>query len=110
MPTLILILDVLVSLLLVVVAIPFLKDEVPPNRLYGVRIPKSLSSPDNWYRINRYAAKRLIQWTGAGLLVVLVGFFLRIEEGSALFWAYLLVPALAALLACLQTLWHARNL
>ncbi|HOK77971.1 MAG TPA: hypothetical protein PLW35_09655 [Verrucomicrobiota bacterium] len=38
-----------------------------------------------------------------------VGFFIAIEEASTLFWAYLLLPAITALMACLLTLRYARK-
>lgn len=109
MTTLVLVTDLFISLLLIVVAVPLLQNRVAPNRLYGVRTSKSLASPENWYRINHYGAKQLIGWSSASLVATGIGFFLRIEEASLLFWAYLFLPALAALMACLFTLRFARK-
>lgn len=109
MTTLVLITDVLVSLLMIGLALPLLKNQVAPNRIYGFRTLKSLASPENWYVISRYAAKQLILWSTASLTLAGVGFFLTIEEASTLFWAYLLLPAVAALIACLLTLRFARK-
>lgn len=109
MNTLVLIMDALVSLLLIVVAVPLLTGRVPPNRLYGIRFAKSLASPEDWYRINRYGAQQLIGWSGLGLAAVAVGFFLTIEEGSSLFWAYVMLPAITSLGACFMTLRYART-
>jgi len=91
MTTLILITNLGISLLLIVVAIPLLNDLVAPNGWYGVRIPKSLASAENWYRINRYGAKQLIGRSSVSALVTTSGFFLTIEEASPLFWFYLLM-------------------
>ena len=109
MTTFVLITDMVISVLLIVVAVPLLKNRVAPNGAYGVRIPKSLASPENWYVINRYGAKQLILWSGASLLAAIVGFFLPIEEASPLFWAYIFLPVVAALPACLLTLRFARR-
>jgi uncharacterized membrane protein len=109
MTTLVLITNVGVSILLIALAVPLLKGLVAPNSWYGVRIPKSLASAENWYRINRYGAKQLVGWSGVSLVVTVSGFFLTIEEASPLFWFYLLIPAIAALIACLFTLVWSRR-
>ena len=109
MTTFVLITDMVISLLLIVVAVPLLKNQIAPNGAYGVRIPKSLASPENWYVINRYGAKQLILWSGASLLAAVVGFFLPIEEASTLFWLYIFLPVVAAIIACLLTLRFARK-
>lgn len=41
--------------LLVIAAIPMILGKVPPNRVYGFRTPKTLSSPEIWYPANRIA-------------------------------------------------------
>ena len=110
MTTFVLITDMAISLLFIVLAVPLLKNQVAPNGVYGVRIPKSLASPENWYAINRYGAKQLVLWSAVSLFAAVIGFFLPIEEASPLFWGYILLPAAAALTACLLTLRFARSL
>ncbi|MCL4178165.1 MAG: SdpI family protein [Verrucomicrobia bacterium] len=109
MTTLVLITDLFVGLLLILVAVPLRKNLVAPNRAYGVRIRQSLASPENWYRINRHGGSQLIVWSSLVVLLAAVGFFLPIEEASLLFWAYMFLPAMAALMACLLTLRFARK-
>ncbi len=109
MTTLILITNMSISFLLIALAVPLLKGLVAPNGWYGVRIPKSLASPENWYRINRYGAKQLIGWSSVSLVVTISGFLVDIEEASPLFWFYLLIPAITALMACLITLVWSRR-
>jgi hypothetical protein len=41
--------------LLVIAAIPMILGKVPPNRVYGFRTAKTLSSPEIWYPANRIA-------------------------------------------------------
>ena len=107
--TFVLITDLIVSLLLISVAVPLLTNQVGLNRLYGVRIRKSLATPENWYLINHYGAKQLVLWSSASLVATGAGFFLPIEEASPLFWACVFLPVVAALPACLLTLWFARR-
>jgi len=39
--------------LFVVLALPLVLGLVPPNRVYGVRTPRTLADRDAWYRANR---------------------------------------------------------
>ena len=50
----------LMGVLLVVVAIPLILRRVKPNKIYGVRTRKSLSSPEIWYEINEYGGWVLV--------------------------------------------------
>jgi hypothetical protein len=45
----------LAPMVIVAVMIPLVAGVVPPNRWYGFRTRKTLSSPDIWYRANRAA-------------------------------------------------------
>jgi uncharacterized membrane protein len=47
------------GLLLAAASIPMILGKVPPNRLYGFRTRKTLSSPDIWYKANEYGGKLL---------------------------------------------------
>jgi hypothetical protein len=41
--------------LFVIAAVPMALGKVPPNRVFGFRTPKTLSSPEIWYPANRIA-------------------------------------------------------
>lgn len=43
-----------------IVTVPLLLGKVPMNRWYGIRIKEAFVSEDQWQRINRYGAKRLM--------------------------------------------------
>lgn len=43
----------MVAFVIAATAAPLLLDWIPPNRLYGFRIPATLASPETWYRANR---------------------------------------------------------
>ncbi len=58
----------------VVLPIPLLIWNIPRNPLYGVRIPKSYASDENWKLINTYGAKVLIFW---GFLCIITTFILN---------------------------------
>lgn len=95
--------------LFVLIDLPLLFDLVPMNRWYGVRIPKSYSSDENWYKLNRFGAKCLIGWSvvpiGAGVANLIVPFVT--EDRAWLVAVIVMVPVLAALA---QILVYARKL
>jgi uncharacterized membrane protein len=46
--------------LLALLSLPLLWGKIPPNPLYGFRVPATLANRELWYAVNRYAAKRLL--------------------------------------------------
>lgn len=61
------------GLLFSLLGIPLILGIVPPNRLYGFRVPATLANRDLWYIVNRAAGIDLV--TG-GVLLVAIGFSL----------------------------------
>lgn len=61
------------GLFFIVLAIPLILERVEPNTIYGLRTPKTLSSPLNWYRGNYFGGICLL---AAGAQVVLGGLVL----------------------------------
>ena len=66
-----------VPLLVLALSIPLVLDKVPPNRAYGFRTPKTLSSQGVWYPANRAAG-----WFMLAAGVISICFNL------ALWWAF----------------------
>jgi uncharacterized membrane protein len=54
------------GLLLMLISRPMINRRIKPNRLYGFRTPKTLSSPAIWYPANEYSGRRLFS---TGLIV-----------------------------------------
>jgi hypothetical protein len=48
------------GLLLAGLSVPLIKHKIPPNGLYGFRIPSTLENPDLWYKVNEYAGRRFL--------------------------------------------------
>jgi hypothetical protein len=59
---------VLTGLGLAGLAIPLMMRLIPPNPLYGFRLPKTMKDPEIWYEINAYSGRWLF---AVGLLVAL---------------------------------------
>jgi len=64
------------SLLLVGLAVPLLRRKVPPNALYGLRVPQTLEHPDVWYEANARSARDLLRLGAVLTLVAAVGLVL----------------------------------
>jgi uncharacterized membrane protein len=55
------------AIVLIAASIPLILEKVGPNRYYGFRTAKTLSSPEIWYAANRIAGRDLVI---AGLVVL----------------------------------------
>ncbi|OGO27471.1 MAG: hypothetical protein A2136_01015 [Chloroflexi bacterium RBG_16_54_11] len=48
------------GLLLAALSVPLILRKIPPNRLFGFRIPSTLSNPSLWYQVNAYTGRRFL--------------------------------------------------
>jgi uncharacterized membrane protein len=48
------------GVLLALLAIPMVRRRIPPNGLYGFRVPRTIENPDLWYDANEFAGRRLL--------------------------------------------------
>jgi hypothetical protein len=62
--------NIIVGFVTIALCIPLLKDKIAMNRWYGIRLKQSFESSENWYRINRYGAQRMILWS---VIIVIIG-------------------------------------
>ncbi|RJP67851.1 MAG: hypothetical protein C4532_13965 [Candidatus Abyssobacteria bacterium SURF_17] len=91
---------------IIAMCIPLLMGKIGMNSIYGVRIKKAYESEENWYKINRYGAQRLILWcvvyTVIGILTLFLppigtrGFILFIGIGPIVFIG--IIPVIEILL------------
>lgn len=51
------------SLLSLGLSIPLYREKIKMNHSYGIMLGKSFESEENWYKINKYGAKRLMFWS-----------------------------------------------
>jgi uncharacterized membrane protein len=58
----------LAGFLFIAISLPLIYQKVPPNRLYGFRVRKTLSNPRIWYAANRITGIDLLL---TGILLVL---------------------------------------
>jgi uncharacterized membrane protein len=64
---------ILEGLLFMLISRPLIKRRVKPNRFYGFRTPKTLSSPAIWYPANEFSGRRLF---ATGVIVTLCSLLL----------------------------------
>jgi len=62
---------VLVGVFLIAVSLPMLLRRVPPNALYGLRVPATFKNEQVWYDANAASGRDMVVF---GLIVVLFGF------------------------------------
>ena len=64
--------------LLILLSIPLYVGKIPPNPIYGFRVPQTLDNPELWYKVNRYSARFLML---TGLLTILAAVLLYLIPG-----------------------------
>ncbi len=83
-----------IGILTVLLSIPLILRIVPVNRVYGIRIPKTILSPCNWYEINAYGGKLMLAF---GLFLLIFSWFGHdYAPPPTSIWApvYLIIPFL----------------
>lgn len=66
---------ILIGIIEIILGIPLLLEKIKPNRLYGFRIAKTLSSDEIWYKSNKYVGRDFIV---TGIIVILGSLFLLV--------------------------------
>ena len=72
-----------VGAVLILVAIPMILRWVPPNRIYGFRIPPTLRNSSVWYDTNAQSGRHFF---GLGLLMIALEFAAPGEIPSRALW------------------------
>jgi len=99
----------LAGLVVAGVSIPLILRRIPMNGFYGVRIPKSFVSDDNWYAINAYGGRFLAL---AGAIISVIGLIIRFRPltGGAAIVVAAVAPAIILVLSIIPVLMYARRL
>ena len=98
------------GLLLALLSIPLLTGRVRINIWYGARFPKSFTSAENWYKINRHSAKGLILWSSFLIVTGVAAILVRFDEHDrVLFWVFSLIP-FTVLIPAIESYLYSRKL
>ena len=76
--------DIFIGVITIALCIPLLTDKIPMNRWYGIRFRKSYESEEDWYRINRYGAQRMILWSVIIIVIGLLALFVPLSSKGVL--------------------------
>lgn len=68
--------NILLGFLITILCIPLVKRKIKMNYWYGMRIPKSFKSEENWYKINEYGGKIFIYWSTLIILIGIISLFM----------------------------------
>jgi uncharacterized membrane protein len=71
------------AIIILVAALPLILALIPPNRVYGVRIPEIMDDPQLWYQVNRYGGWALL--VSSLLYLVVAAIFPSVVAGGTLF-------------------------
>ena len=67
------------GLLLAGLSIPMILKKIPPNGLYGFRVPATMNNPALWYDVNTYSGWRLLV-VGLGTAVGSIILFYTVDS------------------------------
>jgi uncharacterized membrane protein len=101
--------SVLVGMLAIGLAIPLIRGKIPMNDTYGLRIPKSFTSEENWYKLNTFGGKIMIAFLALPLILFgIVCVFLPFSSVNELMIAFLSVMIFSVAL-CLYFIFQFSN-
>ncbi len=66
---------IFVGMLEIIMGIPLLLQRIKPNAIYGFRTPKTRSSDEIWYKVNKYVGRDFLI---AGIIVTICSLFLLV--------------------------------
>jgi hypothetical protein len=101
--------NIFVGVLIIAVSIPLQKNKIRMNCWYGMRFRKSFKSDENWYKINRYGADRMIMWSIVIIVIGLLTFVIPLETRKSLRLVMRCAP-LIAIIPVIETWLFAKKL
>jgi magnesium transporter len=86
---------IVAGLIFVSTSIPLVLRKIPPNRLYGVKVPKAYESPELWYKLNAKGGRIMIAYgaimAAIGLVLLFTGDRLGLRPVYALIGLFALI-------------------
>ena len=97
----------LVGGLFIGLGVPLAKRRVPPNALYGVRLPSTLANRDIWYEVNEQSGKDLVCLGAVILVCAVVVPFIPLMPARAYGVILVMVTLVGTLVMCGRVFWLA---
>jgi uncharacterized membrane protein len=98
--------------LLIAAGLPMALRKVPPNPIYGVRLPETMRSPEVWYDVNAWGGSILMGVGVVSIAASAIGYRFAEDDAQAgwIYFAAIMVPLFAAVVAILALAsWRARR-
>ena len=105
--------NIFCGILIIALSIPLLKEKIKMNNWYGFRISKSMESEENWYRLNKYAAQRMIKWSRVLIMIGALSFFVSFSEKGNENLVLIILFASAPIIAvipCIEAYYYSKKL
>ena len=58
------------GIVFILVSLPLIAKKIRMNQFYGFRIAKAFKSEENWYKVNHYGGRQMMQWS---ILLIVIG-------------------------------------
>lgn len=100
----------MISALMIGVNVPLLRGRIGMNQWYGFRIPKSYSSPQNWYLINAFGARKFIMAAALMIPFAIVEMLLPFGKNSTVVTLCGLAPLIFFVFPIISTFRYAKKL
>jgi uncharacterized membrane protein HdeD (DUF308 family) len=101
---------VVVGLILMAISIPLKNGKVAMNHFYGVRLKKSYSSEKNWYLMNTYGGKQLLNWSSVLVVLGAITFFIPFNGSEILIALFAFLPLIVLVFPICTIVRYSRTL
>ncbi len=102
--------NIFVGVLIIGTCVPLVRGKIKMNWWYGIRIKKAFESEENWYKINKYGAQRLILWSMVPLLTGILTLLVPIGYMVSLLLAICVPTVFICIIPIIEILLFARKL
>ena len=105
------IVNIFLGVMTIAVCIPMLNGKIKMNYWYGIRITrKAFESEENWYKINKYGAQRMIRWSMVPLVAGIVTLLVPVGYTVSLLLAIFLPLVFIVIIPIIEILRFAKKL
>jgi hypothetical protein len=96
--------------LIIIFCIPLLMNKISMNQWYGIRFRKSFESTENWYKINKYGAGRMVLWSIDIIVISVAILFLPLHGNRTLRTILVFCIPLLIIIPVIESWLYARKL
>ncbi len=104
------ILNMVAGALIIAFCIPLLRNKISMNQWYGIRFKKSFESTENWYKINKYGAGRMVFWSIVIIVISATILFFPLHGNKTIQVIMLLCVPLLIVIPAIESWLYARKL